>query len=98
MRRRAPTSRSLFRAPSAFSVLGTLQKVVIAESDLDDPTLASFIFSCERKGGNKFRCLGHALSSLEPVATQADLVRLKNPGEVLEPIASLARERCQPAG
>jgi hypothetical protein len=75
-----------------------LRKVVIAESDLDDPTLATFIFSCERKDRNKLRCLGRTLSSLEPIAMQADLVRLKNPGEVLEPIASLDREHCQPAG
>ena len=86
--------------PGAQCIVGArnLQKVVITESDLDDPTLATFIFSSERKGKNKLRCLGYALSSLESIAMQADLVRLKNPSEVLEPIASLARERCQPAG
>ena len=87
-------------APGAQCIVGArnLQKLVISESDLDEPTLATFIFSCERKGRNKLRCLGHALSSLEPIAMQVDLVRLKHPGEVLEPIANLARERCQPAG
>ena len=87
-------------APGAQCIVGArnLRKVVIAESDLDEPTLGTFIFSCDLKGRNKLRCLGHALSSLEPITMQANLVRLKNPGGVLEPIANLARERCLPAG
>ena len=97
----ATTSSDLpIPAPGAQCIVGArnLRKVVISESDLNEPALATFIFSCEQKGRNRLRCLGHALSSLEPVAMQADLVRLKNPAEVLEPIANLARERCQPAG
>ena len=87
-------------APGAQCIVGArnLRKGVIAESDLDEPTLGTFIFSCDLNGRNKLRCLGHALSSLEPITMQANLVRLKNPGGVLEPIANLARERCLPAG
>ena len=61
----------------------------------DQSTLTIFRFNCERRGGNKMKCLGDGLSSIPPTVLKAVLVRLKGAGPAI-PVPEAAREICQP--
>ena len=61
----------------------------------DLSTLTIFRFSCERRGGNKLKCLGDGLSSIPPTVLKAVLVRAKQPGDLI-PVPEAARAICQP--
>jgi len=61
----------------------------------DQSTLTIFRFNCERRGGNKLKCLGDGLSSIPPTVLKAVLVRSKREGDVI-PVPDAARAICQP--
>jgi hypothetical protein len=61
----------------------------------DQSTLTIFRFNCERRGGNKLKCLGDGLSSIPPTVLKAVLVRSKRPADLI-PVPETARAICQP--
>ena len=50
-------------------------RVVLSEGRLDTPDIPIFVFECTMRGRNQIRCLGSGLSTLEPIALHAVLVR-----------------------
>jgi len=61
----------------------------------DQSTLTIFRFNCERRGGNKMKCLGDGLSSIPPTVLKSVMVRSKRAGDLV-PVPEAAREICQP--
>jgi hypothetical protein len=58
-------------------------------------TVTTFRFNCERRGGNKLKCLGDGLASIPPTVLKAALVRSDRLGDVIA-VPEAAREICQP--
>lgn len=54
-----------------------------------------FVFDCEARGRKKIHCLGHGLSTIQPTALKATLVRSRYAGDPF-PVPDAAREICQP--
>lgn len=70
--------------------------VVIAESQMINPDVPTFVFNCTHRRGNKARCLGNGLSVQPPVALNGNMTRVKNPGELDNEIIVIdeIREHC----
>lgn len=79
-----------------YCLVGARQKndFVISEAPSDDPYNPQVVFTCKVQGRHKFRCLGTGLTSLEPLAISATLVRSaqQTAAEVL-PELEICRDR-----